>query len=53
MAFTTAAAGASAGELDASSVIKAAQAISSEIVLGNLIEILLTLAVKQALAYLS
>ncbi|MDB6010865.1 MAG: domain S-box protein [Gammaproteobacteria bacterium] len=48
MAFTTPAAGASAWELDASSVIKAAQAISSEIVLGNLIQILLTLAVKQA-----
>ena len=48
MAFTTPAAGASAGELDASSVIKAAQAISSEIVLGNLIQILLTLTVKQA-----
>ena len=48
VAFATPAAGASAGELDAASVIKAAQAISSEIVPGNLIEILLTLAVKQA-----
>ena len=48
VAFATPGAGASAAELDAASVIKAAQALSSEIVLGNLIEILLTLAVKQA-----
>ena len=46
--FATTAAGAFAGELDASSVIKAAQAVSGEIVLENLIRTLVTLAVKQA-----
>jgi PAS domain S-box-containing protein len=48
LARASATVGASAGELDASSVIEAAQALSSEIVLENLIQTLLTLAIKQA-----
>jgi len=40
--------GAFAGELEASAVIEAARSVSSEIVLENLVELLLTLAMKQA-----